>query len=148
MTPSQVKKIGYLPKMHDGELKIASWNIRSLISPKSLECVKNEMRRHNISLMGLTEIRWKRRGDIEDDGLRILFQEGKRVSLFLCMETANVVKEVECISDRMMIMRLKAASVDIHVKIAYMPTSAHVDEEMVELYEQMEDKIEGLPNRE
>ena len=59
--------------MHEGKLKIATWSIRSLINPESLECIKNEMRRHNISLMGLTEIRLKGRGDIEDDGFRILY---------------------------------------------------------------------------
>ena len=46
-----------LQNMHEGELKIAIWNIRSLINPESLEYVKNEIRRHNISLMGLTEMR-------------------------------------------------------------------------------------------
>ena len=46
-----------LQNMHGGELKIATWNIGSLINPESLECVNNEMRMHNISLMGPTEIR-------------------------------------------------------------------------------------------
>ena len=64
--------------MHKEELKIATWNIRSLINPEFIECVKNEMRRHEISLMGVTEIRWKGRGDIESDGFRILYAGGEK----------------------------------------------------------------------
>ena len=149
-TKSDEENRVFLQKMHEGELKIAIWNIRSLINPECLGCVKNEMRRHNISLMGLTEIRWKGRGDIEEDRFRILYsrsEESKRgVSLLLCKKAAKAVKEVECISDRMMV-RLRADPIDLNVVVVYMPTSAHDDEEVERIYEQIEDKIKGLPNR-
>ena len=48
----------------------------------------------------------------------------------------------------MMMARLRADPVDLSVVVVYMPTSAHDDEEVEEIYEQIEDKIEGLPNRE
>ena len=109
------------------------------------------MRRHNISLMGLTEIRWKRRGDIENDGFRILYSKGEEsqrgVSLLLCKKAAKAVKEMELTSDRM-VVRLRVDGVDLNVVVVYMSTSAHVDEEVEGIYEQIEDKIEGLPNKE
>ena len=70
-----------LQNMHEEELTVTTWPIRSLISQESLECVKNEMRRHNISLMGLTGIRWKGRDDIEDDGFSILYSRGEESHL-------------------------------------------------------------------
>ena len=47
-----------------------------------------------------------------------------------------------------MMVRLRTDPVDLNVVVVYMPTSAHVDEEAEGNYEQIEDKIEGLPNRE
>ena len=57
-----------LQNTHKGKLQLAKWNKRSLKNPEFLKCVKNEMRKNNISLKDLTEVRWKGRGDIEDDG--------------------------------------------------------------------------------
>ena len=95
--------------------------------------------------MGLTEIRWEGRDDIEDDGFRIVNSGGEEsqrgVSLLLCKEAAKAVKELECISDRMMMVRLRADPVNLNVVVAYMQTSAHVDEEVEEIYERIEDKM-------
>ena len=54
---------------------------------------------------------------------------------------------MECISDRMIIVRLRADQVDLNEVEVYMPSPAHVDEEVEEIYEQMEGKIKWLPNR-
>ena len=48
----------------------------------------------------------------------------------------------------MMMVRLRADPVDLNVVVVYMATLAHVDEEVEKSYEQMEDKMGGLPNRE
>ena len=55
---------------------------------------------------------------------------------------------MECISDRMMMVRLRADPVDLNVVVVYMPISSHVNEIVKEIYKQIKDKIEGLPNRE
>ena len=47
----------------------------------------------------------------------------------------------------MMMVRLRADPVALNVVVVYMPTLAHVDE-VEGIYEQIEDKIGGLPNRE
>ena len=44
-------------------------------------------------------------------------------------------------------VRWRADPVDLNVVVAYMPTSAHVDKEVEEIYEHIEDKMERLPNR-
>ena len=46
-----------------------------------------------------------------------------------------------------MMVRLRADTADFNVVVAYMPTSAHDDEQVEGIYEQIKDKIEGLPNR-
>ena len=60
-------------------------------------------------------------------------------SLLLCKKAAKAVKEGESIRDRMMMVRLRADPVDLNVVVVYMPTSAHVDEEVEEIYEQIKD---------
>ena len=47
----------------------------------------------------------------------------------------------------MMMVRLRTDPVDLNVGVVFMPTSAHGDEAVEEIYEQIEDKIRGLPNR-
>ena len=47
-----------------------------------------------------------------------------------------------------MMVRLRADPVDRNVVVVYMPISAHVGEKVEKIYEQIEDKMEGLRNRE
>ena len=61
------------------QLKIGTWNVhvRSMLAMEKLENVKNEMKRHDLNILGFNEVRWKDAGDFETDDVRVIFAGGK-----------------------------------------------------------------------
>ena len=66
----------------------------------------------------------------------------------LDQQAAKIVKEVQAVSDRLLIVRLKSEPVDLNIIVVYMPTSAYEDEDVGEIHEQMEERIRALPSKE
>ena len=133
-------------------LKIGTWNVRSMLRPEKLENIKREMDVSGLNMLGLTknflgltEVRWKEKGDINSDEYRVIHSGGDQsqrgVALILDKTTARSVSQVECASDRLMRVRLNGTPVDIVVIVTYMPTTDHDDEEVETVYEQVEDAI-------
>jgi len=127
------------------EMDLGTWNVRTMNRKGKLENVKEEMRRSNVSVLGLCEVRWKGGGDFYSDGYRIMYEGGEQaergVGIILNGRTANKVMSVERISDRLMMIKLNAEPVDVVIIQVYMPTTEHDDEEVDQMYEQIEELI-------
>jgi len=127
---------------YEGYLRIGTWNVRSLMKPESLECLKRDLTRHRVNIVGITEMRWHGTGDIWSDNFRIIYsggQESQRgVGIMLDRATAGCVKQIECVSDRLMMVQINADPVDMWILCVYMPTSSHDEEEVEMVYDQME----------
>ena len=54
------------------KINIATWNVRSMYEGK-LNLVKNEMERMNLSILGISEMKWKGRGYFQSEGYRVFF---------------------------------------------------------------------------
>ncbi|XP_063585381.1 craniofacial development protein 2-like [Penaeus indicus] len=63
------------------------------------------------------------------------------VAVLLDKQVRQAVKEVDCCSDRPMVVRLSGRPVDIVVIIVYMPTSDQPDEEVEDVYDKIEEKV-------
>ena len=53
-------------------LKIACWNVRTLLQKEKLENVKHEMAWLGINVLGINETRWPGEDDYKSDGFRII----------------------------------------------------------------------------
>lgn len=126
-------------------LRIGTWNVRSMLRPEKLENIKREMSKNNINMLGMTEVRWKKTGDTNSDSYRVIHSGGDQsqrgVALILDRTSGQAVSEVECMSDRLMRVRLSGTPVDIVVIVVYMPTTDYEDEDVEEIYEQMEEAV-------
>ena len=104
------------------------------------------MKRYRVNVLGVSEVRWKEGGDFESDGYRVLYSGGNEcqrgVAVILDKEAGRRVTQVERCSDRLMIVKLKAEPVDMILIQVYMPTSDHEDDEIEELYEEVEEILE------
>jgi exonuclease III len=60
-------------KKHD--LQLATWNIRTLNYPGALQNLKDQIRKHNIGIAALQEIRWKGKGIIYFKKFTIIYSE-------------------------------------------------------------------------
>ena len=85
-------------------LKIARWNVRTLLQKGKLENVKHEMARLGINVMGISETRWHGEDDYKSDSFRIIHSGGEEsqrgVAIILDKRSANCVEKVRCERDR------------------------------------------------
>ena len=55
------------------EIRVGTWNVRMMNATGKLENVKEEMQRNRLSIMGVSEVRWKDGGDFVSDGYRVTY---------------------------------------------------------------------------
>ena len=132
-------------------MRIGTWNVRTMNKPEKLENIKHEMKRLNIDIMGLSEVRWKESGDYTDGDTRVIYSGGERaekgVAILVRGKIRRTLERYECISDRIMWLKLKGEKVNTTIIQVYMPTSEHPDEEIDEMYDTIEEILENEATR-
>ena len=134
------------------KMRIGTWNIRTMLRPGKLANVIREMRRAKLSILGLSEVRWKDGGDFMSEGIRVIYTEGSNgqngVAILLEEEVAKCITRVETFKDRLVMVVIKAHPVDMVVIQVYMPTTAHEEEDVDNIYEVLEEKMSKIKGKE
>ena len=127
-----------------GKMRIGTWNVRTMLRPGKLINVIREMKKANLNVLGLSEVRWKDGGDFCSEGVRVIYSGGSEsqrgVAIMLTEELGKCVKCIERIDDRILKVTIDSHPVDMVIIQIYMPTSAHDEEEIDGVY----DRIEGI----
>ncbi|XP_026467812.1 craniofacial development protein 2-like [Ctenocephalides felis] len=109
-----------------------------------LENLKREMDKCKVDVVGLSEVRWQGQGETESDGFTMYHSGGdiseRGVAVMVRNKSVRSVLNVNCVSDRLMSVKMKAEPVDVMVVQVYMPTSSH-DEAQVELIDEQIDEM-------
>ncbi|XP_023213563.1 craniofacial development protein 2-like [Centruroides sculpturatus] len=130
-----------------GRIRIGTWNVRTMLRPGKLETVKREMKRQNLDILGLSEVRWEDSGDFFSDEFRVIYSCGTKgkngVAFILGEKVKNSVERIECKGDRILMIKIKSDPMDMMIFQVYMPTGDYDDEEVEEIYDQIEDVIEN-----
>jgi nitrogen regulatory protein PII len=58
--------------------KIGTWNVRTLNQGGKLENLKKEMQKNAVSVLGVTEVRWKGQGEIRSGDYTVYYSRGDR----------------------------------------------------------------------
>ena len=58
------------------EIKVGTRNMRLMNATEKLENVKEETWRNRLSIMGVSEVRWRDKGDFVSDGYRVMYAGG------------------------------------------------------------------------
>ena len=132
-------------------MKIGTWNVRTLLQAGKLENAKREMEMNNIDILGLSEIRWSDKGDINIEGFRMIYsgpeKKGKQgVGILLSKNHIYKVIQVSCVNERLMSIKLESTPVNTVLVQVYMPTSDSNEEEVDKIYELIEDFLENSKN--
>src|SRR5580698_888211 len=105
--------------------------------------LKSTNEEENLNVLGVSAVRWTEDGDFESDGYRLIYSGGKQrergVAVILDGNTAKRVIEIKRCGDRMMMIKMQGELVNVVLIQIYMPTSEHSDEEVEEMYEQLEE---------
>ena len=125
---------------------IAAWNVRTMQRTGKLENVLEEMKINSISVLGLSETRWRGNGDFRENGYRIIYSGGSRkergVAVVLNKDQADKVTKIQQVNDRILLVKLQAEPIDIVIIQVYMPTSQHEDKEIEDMYEHIEELMD------
>src|SRR6478609_4567543 len=125
------------------EIRVGTWNVRTMNAMGKLENVKEEMRRNRLSIMGVSEVTWKDGGDFVRDGYRVMYAGGptcqRGVAVITEAKVAERVTEIDRFGDQIMVVKVKTDPVDMVTVQAYLPTTDDEDEEVDKLYDQLEE---------
>jgi len=103
-----------------------------------LENIKKEMQKNEVSIVGVSEVRWKGQGEIRSDDYTVYYSGGERAEKGVAIVVhksvvRSVVKKI-VYNDRIIAIKLQAEPINILMMQVYMPTSEHEDDEVEELY--------------
>lgn len=100
-------------QIFDTQLQITTWDVRSFLHTDKLANAVKKMRRLNIDILGLSEVRWPGIGFLKADGIHIYFsggpgsKNGNGVTIMLSDEIAKSVVDFIPLSNRIMLFILE-----------------------------------------
>jgi len=104
------------------------------------------MQKNEVSVLGVSEVRWKGQGEIRSGDCTVYYSGGERVEKVVAIVVhknivRNVVKKI-VYNDRITAIKLQAEPIRILMMEVYMPTSEHDEDEVEELYDVTEEILE------
>jgi len=121
------------------KLRLGTWNIRSMLQLGKVQLLGEEMMQLGVDICGLSEMRWDGQGHFTTlDGHTIVYsgrlsQGMSGVAVWIHRKLSGALVGYEPISDRVLVVRLKATPRNITLIQVYGPTTAATDEEMGEV---------------
>lgn len=90
--------------MHAKELKIATWNVRSLYQTGKLDNVELEAKRMDIDILGISDVRWNGCDKIMRKEYDLVFSGGDKhvygVGILIKKNLSSMIRSVIPLSDR------------------------------------------------
>ena len=92
-----------------------------------------------LDIVGLSEVRWTGVGECEEDEVDFVYSGGdthrRGVGVMTTKAVTRCIKGYFATSDRVVVVKLPGAPLDINIVQLYAPTAGHDDEDVEELYE-------------
>ena len=126
--------------------KIGTWNVRTLNQGGKLENLKMEMQKNEVSVLDVSEVRWKGQGEIKSGDYTVYYSGGEQVERGVAIlvhksVVRSVVKKIVC-NDRIIALNLKMEPLNILIVHVYIPTSEYEGDEVEKLYDTSEEILE------
>ena len=125
------------------KLKLGTWNVRTLSQRGKFEEVEKEMKRLKLDILGLSEVRWTGAGKIVDENVTFYYSGGdkleKGVGIMVNKRVANSVLGFWAVSDRVIMVKIRAHPFNINIIQVYAPTQEGSEDDVDEFYETIAD---------
>lgn len=147
---SVLKKESFKPQV----IKICTWNVKTMARGGKIDNVIQEMKRMNIDIMGISEMRWPGTGYIDKEKHRVFYSgssNGKLEYGVGVITTGNISRCVTNfipVSERVMLLQIQANPVNMNLVQIYAPTGDRDDDEVEKLYQSIEEITHRLPKHE
>ena len=100
-------------------LRIGAWNINTLYQTGKYENIKQEMKRLNLDILGLSEVRWKGAGELIDKDIRFIYSGGethhKGVGIMMSPKVAKSVIGYWAVSERILLVKLAGKQINLNI---------------------------------
>jgi exonuclease III len=108
--------------------------------------MKKEMEKNGVSVMGVSEVRWKGHGEIRSGDCTMYCSGGEKSERGVTIVVhksivGSAVKKIVC-NERLIAVTLNAEPVNCLIVQVYMPPSDYEDEEVEYLYDRIEDILD------
>ena len=125
--------------------RMATWNVRIIYQSGKTDNIIIEMRRLNISILRVCEVRWTQSGKLRSEGTTVIYLGGilhkNHVGIFLDEKSAKSLCGFWYNSDKVTVVKLKGRPFDISVIQCYAPTADSTDEEVEKFYDQLDEAM-------
>ena len=131
------------PSLKTGKsgLRIGTWNVRTLNQLGKLENLKREAESLNADIIGISETRYIEEGKVRLDSYTFIYSGGSEhqhgVGFIIKSSIERSILGCWPVSNRNIMLKLKAKPFDIAIIQTYAPTSSHSDDEIQEHYDEI-----------
>uniref|UniRef100_A0A8D8Y176 Craniofacial development protein 2 n=3 Tax=Cacopsylla melanoneura TaxID=428564 RepID=A0A8D8Y176_9HEMI len=132
------------------KIRIGTWNVTTMSQAGKIHNTIQEMTRMKIDILGISEMRWPGSGSANILDHQVYYsgtdnnRHEKGVGIILTKKMAGYVSNFIPVSDRVMLVQMKARPVDINIIQVYAPTADKGDEEVLELYHSINEIMKKL----
>ena len=136
------------------QIKVGTWNVRSMIQTGKLQEFEMEMERMKIDICGVAEIRWNGQGHFTTaNGHKMMFSgpitQGKNgVGIWVNKRIANSILGYEPVNERIISVKIRVKPRNVTVVQVYAPTTAGEEEEIEAFYEELAKTVNKTSKRE
>src|SRR6478735_3722092 len=133
------------------KIRMGTWNVRGLNQVGKMANVLQEMKRMNIDVLGVSETFWKGEGEFmtglpeTEENFRVIFSGGDKnrrgVGMVLRGKVGQAVMQYNLISDRIIVVRLKATPVNLLLLQVYAPCEDGEEDEKELFYETLDKTV-------
>ena len=134
-------------------ITIDTWNTSTLKAAGKLQELTHEIDRYRWDILRLSEMRWKNFGETTTAEGHKVFFSGKEhkhehgVGFLVHKDIVNTVIGCRPVFSRLITIRLRAVPFNIRIVQACAPTSDYDDNEIEELYDQLQNVIDQTPKK-
>ncbi|XP_025407911.1 craniofacial development protein 2-like [Sipha flava] len=131
------------------DLKIGTWNMRSLYRTETLITVVSEIDKYELAILAIQETRWPGSGNHKTEKATLFYSGGlghiRGVDFLVSDRILNNIKRFEPINDRLCLLKIQAKWFNIILINCYAPTEDEDEKTKNDFYKQLEALYDTKP---